>query len=260
MKDRYYGWLAACGFGLCILSMLMLRGKPSITETHLAEQFSPPSSEHWFGTDNLGRDIFKRTLAGAGYTSSLVLLALSGASVLGVSFGLWSGLSEHSFVKWLQDQMVNIVWSVPGLVLFITVTSYFGRDFSIIAVTLAAVAWAPIARVVRIEVEREKRENYVTALRSFGFGKRKVIQSILTNVRASIYVALMTVALDLVAAESGLSFLGMGIQPPAPSLGAMIYDGIVYMAAAWWMLVFPLAALLVLVVMIRLLLPGQRTL
>jgi ABC-type dipeptide/oligopeptide/nickel transport system permease subunit len=250
--------LALTGFALVVPALLMLQHHPATTSVDLAQRFLRPGQGHWFGTDELGRDLFLRTLAGAGYTAAIVLVSLAAASTLGIGLGIAAGMSNRRLARASLDQVVNIVWSVPGLVLFVASTTYFGRGFSVIAVTLSAAAWAPIARVVQAEVAREKGKDYVTALRGFGFGRRSVVCAVFANVLTPTYVVVVTVALDLVAAESALSFLGLGVQPPAPSLGGMVYSGLLYLSVGWWMLIVPLCTLLLLIRVLRNLLPRRR--
>ena len=226
-------------------------GWPAVTTVALEIRFQPPSPQHWFGTDELGRDAFARTAAGLGYSAALVALALAGALTLGVAVGAAAGLLDRRWLTSLSDALVNIVWSLPGLVFFMAATTYFGRGFWVIVVAMATVSWVPIARVVRLELAREKRAAYVTSLRALGHYEHQVFRAILANARAPVLVATLSVAIDLVAAESGLSFLGLGIQPPDPSLGSMIYSGMYYAASGWWMATFPLITLVVAVLLLR---------
>jgi ABC-type dipeptide/oligopeptide/nickel transport system permease subunit len=116
---------------------------------------------------------------------------------------------------------------------------------------MALVSWVPIARVVRLEIALERKKDYVWTLKAFGFNNRHIILSIFANTKISFTVVVLSVSLDLVAAESGLSFLGLGIQPPNPSLGTMIYNGLTYSSLGWWMLSFPLLALIILVMTLK---------
>jgi ABC-type dipeptide/oligopeptide/nickel transport system permease subunit len=228
-----------------------MSGLADISQVKLESRFLSPSSEHLFGTDELGRDVFKRTISGFSYSFSLVLLALAGASIIGLGIGIISGFYENRIFSQIVDQLVNIVWSLPGLIFFIAVTTYFGRSFFIILIAMALVSWVPIARVVRLEIALERKKDYVWTLKAFGFNNRHIILSIFANTKISFTVVVLSVSLDLVAAESGLSFLGLGIQPPNPSLGTMIYNGLTYSSLGWWMLSFPLLALIILVMTLK---------
>jgi peptide/nickel transport system permease protein len=227
----------------CIASMRLIITNHAVTRVAVEQRFTPPSPQHWFGTDELGRDVFVRTLAGAAYSVSLVALALAAAGSIGLLAGGLAGLLDNRLLARLVDLLVNVVWSLPGLVFFVAVTTYFGRGFWVIVAAMAAVSWVPIARVVRLEMARERRASYVTSLRALGYGERHVFSVMLANARAPVLVATLSLAIDLVAAESGLSFLGLGLQPPDPSLGSMIYAGMYYAASGWWMATFPLLAL-----------------
>jgi len=243
---------------LIIISILLLTiwalglfGLTDISHVNLDKRFLSPSSIHLFGTDELGRDILKRTISGFSYSLSLVILALACASVIGLCIGIIAGFYENRIFSQVVGQLINIVWSLPGLIFFIAVTTYFGRSFNIILVAMAMVSWVPIARVVRLEIAVEKKKEYVKALMAFGFNNKHVILRIVANTKISFLVVVLSVSLDLVAAESGLSFLGLGIQPPDPSLGTMIYNGLTYSSMGWWMLCFPLLALIILVMTLK---------
>ena len=234
-----------------VAGVRLIIGSATVTRVAVEQRFSGPSTQHWFGTDELGRDVFVRTVAGAAYSGSLVALALAAAASIGLLAGGLAGLLDRRLLARLVDLLVNVVWSLPGLVFFVAVTTYFGRGFWVIVAAMAAVSWVPIARVVRLEMAREKRAPYVTSLRALGYGERYVFSAILANARAPVLIASLSVAVDLVAAESGLSFLGLGLQPPDPSLGSMIYTGMYYAASGWWMTTFPLLALLAAILLLK---------
>jgi peptide/nickel transport system permease protein len=236
---------------LLTIWILGLSDLTDISQVNLDKRFLSPSGVHLFGTDELGRDILKRTMSGFSYSFSLVIFALAGASVIGLCIGIIAGFYENRIFSQIVDQLINIVWSLPGLIFFIAVTTYFGRSFYIILIAMALVSWVPIARVVRLEIAIEKKKEYVNALKAFGFNNRHVILSIVANTKISFLVVVLSVSLDLVAAESGLSFLGLGIQPPNPSLGTMIYNGLTYSSMGWWMLCFPLLVLITLVMTLK---------
>lgn len=241
-------WLVASAVAVASAYFLWQRAiGGEIHRVDLDRRFTSPSVSNWLGTDELGRDLLARTTAGLAYSSSLMLFSLTGAVVVGIAVGAAAGYSRSRFVRRATDQVINFIWSIPGLILFIAVTTYFGRGFLVIGVTMAAVAWVPIARVVRLELEREQRRAYVTAMRAAGHRELTILRATLSNVALPIAISALTVALDLVAAEAGLSFLGLGLQPPSPSLGSLVYNGLYYSAHGWWLVLFPLLVLVGLV-------------
>ncbi len=244
-------WLGRCvativPLGVIFVFFYSLMISQDTTAVQLENRFLAPSGAFLFGTDELGRSVLSRTIAGFRYSFSLVLLALSVSACIGALIGLTTGFFHSQWLSRLMDQTVNIIWSIPGLIFFIAVTTYFGRNFFTLVLCMAMVSWVPVARVVRLEVQGEKKRGYVLALKALGYSNTKILLAIVPNILTSFVVVVLSVALDLIAAESGLSFLGLGIQPPYPSLGSMIYNGLVYSSSGWWMLVFPLLALLAL--------------
>ncbi len=222
-----------------------------LNRVDLDSQFLSPSATRWFGTDELGRDAMRRVGSGILLSLTLVLTALVGAVVLGVIVGSAATLHASRWSSTATNSLINIVWSLPGLVFLMAATTYFGRGPGVIAMAMACTAWVPIARVVQAEIQRQRHSGRITAMKAFGHGELAILRSMLRSARRSIAVSVLTVALDLLAIESGLSFLGLGVQPPTPSVGGLIYTGLSYISVAWWLLVFPLLALLVSVALLR---------
>jgi len=175
---------------------------------------------------------------------------------VGATSGYLHWLKKRRWVATLLDQVTGVVWALPGLILFIVITTRFGYAAPVISLTLGVVTWVPIARVVRLEIERELRREYVTMHRAMGMPVCSTVSAVLATVRPAVGVTGQMVFLDLIGAEASLSFLGLGVQPPSPSLGGMIYTGLYYSQTAWWLLVVPAATLLFTLWLIRR--PGNR--
>ncbi|MEE6287858.1 ABC transporter permease [Georgenia sp. MJ173] len=190
-----------------------------------ANAFAPPNGVHWFGTDELGRDIFSRSLFGARASLLTGLLATLGAAAIGVPLGLLSGY----FGRWtdaLIMRAVDIQIAVPAILLALIIIVLAGRGFvsSIVAVGIASIP--TFARIVRASTLSLKEEEYVTAVKALGGGNGyTMLRTILPNAMGPIIVQMVITASVAILLEAALSFLGLGTQPPAPTWGDMLRTG-----------------------------------
>ncbi|MFD5320362.1 ABC transporter permease [Streptomyces sp. NPDC127098] len=199
----------------------------------------PPGPEHWFGTDNLGRDVYTRVVHGA--RTSLVAgllsvaLALVAGSVIGVLAGYLGGWLDHLLMR-----VVEVLVVIPGLLLSLAVVSVLGFGTTNVAVAVGIAGIPGFARVVRAEVLRVRASAYVRAAVTSGSRTPAILlRHVLPNASPPV---LVLAALDIggaVLSISALSFLGYGAAPPAPELGAMVSEGRDYMTTAWWLTTFP---------------------
>ena len=214
-------------------------------EHHRKERFTPPSwleegkPEYVLGTDQLGRDILSRILYGSRVS---VLVGVSAASIggllgaiLGLIAGYYGGLID-SFISRLVDTFL----SIPFIVLVLAIVGVLGPSLTTIIVVLGVTGWASYARVVRGETLSVREREFVTAARVVGCTQVRIaFRHVLPNAFASIIaMATLDVAATILA-ESSLSYLGLGVQPPTVTWGSMIADGREYLASAWWLAVFP---------------------
>lgn len=176
------------------------------------------------GTDKYGRDVLSRMLVGSRVSLSIGFVAVFISLVVGIFFGAIGGYfggKIDAFVMWL----VNIIWSIPTLLLVIAITLALGKGFWQVFVAVGLTMWVEVARVVRGQVVSVKEMQYVTAARALGFGNARIIfNHILPNVMAPVIVISAANFASAILVESGLSFLGLGAQPPIPSWGSMIKD------------------------------------
>jgi peptide/nickel transport system permease protein len=176
------------------------------------------------GTDKYGRDLLSRMLVGSRVSISIGFVAVIISVVVGLFFGALGGYyggKADAFVMWL----VNVIWSIPTLLLVIAITLALGKGFWQVFVAVGLTMWVEVARVVRGQIISAKEMQYVTAARALGFSNiRIIINHILPNIMAPVIVISAANFASAILVESGLSFLGLGAQPPIPSWGGMIKD------------------------------------
>jgi peptide/nickel transport system permease protein len=207
----------------------------------LLDKLAAPSAEHYLGTDDLGRDIFSRLLYGARVSLMVGFTAVLGSVVIGTIYGAFSGYYGGR-VDNIMMRIVDVVISFPSLFLLITVVTILEPSvFNIIAV-LALLSWTGTARLVRGEFLSLKKRDFVDAVRTLGASDIRIIfLHILPNAMAPIIVAASLGMAGMILAESALSFLGLGIQPPQASWGNMLQgaQNFTVMLTAWWFPLFP---------------------
>ncbi|WP_159800213.1 ABC transporter permease [Flavobacterium sp. MK4S-17] len=176
------------------------------------------------GTDSQGRDMFSRLLVGSRVSIAIGFVAVFISLVVGIFFGALAGFyggKVDAFVMWL----VNIIWSIPTLLLVIAITLALGKGFWQVFVAVGLTMWVEVARVVRGQVMSIKQMQFVTAARALGYRNSRIIfNHILPNSMAPVIVISAANFASAILVESGLSFLGLGARPPVPSWGGMIKD------------------------------------
>ncbi|WP_396171924.1 ABC transporter permease [Flavobacterium sp.] len=176
------------------------------------------------GTDKYGRDLLSRMIIGSRVSISIGFVAVLISVIVGLFFGALGGYyggKVDAFVMWL----VNVIWSIPTLLLVIAITLALGKGFWQVFVAVGLTMWVEVARVVRGQIISVKEMQYVTAARALGFSNpRIIINHILPNIMAPVIVISAANFASAILVESGLSFLGLGAQPPIPSWGGMIKD------------------------------------
>jgi ABC-type dipeptide/oligopeptide/nickel transport system permease subunit len=224
----------------------------------------PPSVDAWLGTDTLGRDVWARVIAGSANSLATAALATVLAVMLGLAVGLAAGYAGGRIDQVLM-RLVDLVLAFPYLLLamlfaaLLRDTSLAGTNTPVI-VTLGAVGWTTIARVIRSKALVVARSDHVTAARALGASPaRVVIRHVLPEVAGvAIVMTVLAFAQNLLG-EAVLSFVGLGPAPPAPSWGRMIYEGRSYLRAAPWLAIAPGVAIVIAVSAFQLLGEGLRT-
>ncbi|MGW4642258.1 ABC transporter permease [Sphaerisporangium sp. NPDC004334] len=204
-----------------------------------ADRFQGPGARHWFGTDELGRDLYARVVHGAALSLKATLIAVGVAFLTGGTIGLVAGFAG----RWVEDvlmRIVDVLLAIPALFLSLALVTVFGFGTVKVAVAVGLASVASFARVMRAEVLRVRQATYVEAARSTGARWYSVLlRHVLPNAMGPVLV-LATLEFGIaVLAVSSLSFLGYGAPPPAPEWGTLISTGRNYLANAWWVSTLP---------------------
>lgn len=238
------GWFLLFLVFACFLGPLVL---PSYETQDLAYGAQPPTLAHPMGTDYLGRDLLVRVLAG-GQVSLLVALAAAVVSLLiGTVWGAVAGYAGGR-IDGVMMRVVDVLYALPYIFLVILLMTLFGRNILLLFIALGAVQWLTTARIVRGQVLSLKEKEFVLAARSLGTRPYGVVlRHLIPNTLGPIVVSFTLNVPTVILQEAFLSFLGLGVQPPRPSLGSLVNLGAQHMDVFPWELAFPglvLAALL----------------
>ena len=230
------------------------------------DRLAPPfwiedgTTQSLLGTDQLGRDNLSRLIFGARVSLSVAVLAVVGASVVGVLLGLFAGYYRR-WIDWLISTMVNVMLSFPFVLLALAVIAVLGPSFSNLIVVLAITGWPVYTRIIRAQTLSLREREFVAASRLLGAGDLRIIfRHVFPNVLNLLVVIASLQVAQMIILESFLSFLGLGIQPPIPSWGSMLADGKIYMFDKWWMATIPGLAIFVTTLAINLVGDGLRDL
>jgi peptide/nickel transport system permease protein len=218
----------------------------------------PPSSLHWMGTDELGRDVFTRVIYGARISLKVGFVAVGIAMVIGTMTGLLAGYYGR-WVDALLMRLVDIMLCFPAFFLILAVIAMLEPSIWYIMLVIGATGWMGVARLVRAEVLSIRERDFILAARAIGASDiRIILRHILPNAMAPVLVAATLGVAGAILTESALSFLGIGVQPPTPSWGNILTSGKDYIGFAWWLSLYPGLAILVTVLAYNLLGEGIR--
>lgn len=211
----------------------------STTAMSASEKFAAPSLAHIFGTDNFGRDIFSRVMKGVGTTvliSSLVVLCSGAAGILvGALTGYFGGILDEIIMRF-----TDAVNGFPSILLALVIISLLGSGKQNVIISLAIVFVPSFVRIVRSEFIRLRDADYISRARLMGVGRARILfVHILPNIFSTFWVSVMIGFNNAILAESGMSYLGIGVQPPDASLGKMLSDAQGYLMTAPWYALAP---------------------
>jgi len=204
---------------------------------------SPPSADHWLGTDTLGRDLFTRILYGGRVSLMVGFLATAVALIIGVAWGMVSGYIGGR-VDIIMMRIVDILYALPFTIFIILLMVVFGQNIYLLFLAIGAVEWLTMARIVRGQVISIRNQEYIDAAIAMGLSRFRILRRhVLPNILGPIIVYTTLTIPNVILLESFLSFLGLGIQPPQSSWGVLISYGVETMEEYPWLLIYPACVL-----------------
>jgi peptide/nickel transport system permease protein len=223
-----------------------------------ADRFSPPSATYWLGTDQFGRDVASRIMVGIFASLRVAVLAVAAATVIGGFAGIAAGFTG-GWADRITGRATDILFAFPAILLALTIVAALGRGWVNTTVAIAIVYTPIFVRVARGPVLSVRESDYIKAGRVLGYSSpRLLFRHVLPNVAAPIIVQVALALSWGILTESSLSFLGLGTQPPDPSLGLMVSEARTLATRGWWLLAFPSVAIILAVIGLNLLGDGLR--
>jgi peptide/nickel transport system permease protein len=211
-----------------------------VTVQNLAMRFASPSAEHWFGTDALGRDVFSRVVYGARISLQVGIIVVTVSGIIGIFVGALAGFYGGWIDKILSGYVFNVFLAFPGLLLAIALVAFLGAGLDKTIIALCIIGWVGYARVMRGQVLKVREYDFVQAAKALGAGNMRILFThIMPNAIQPLIVQASLGMAGAVLSEASLSFLGLGIPPPAPSWGTMIEEARNYFANYPHVLFFP---------------------
>lgn len=237
------GLIVLCIVAIAILAPVIAPHGPQ--DTDYTARLQGPSLAHPFGTDNLGKDILSRVIYGARIDLRVGIYSVIPPFIIGVILGCLTGY-YGGLADGLIMRVVDVVQAFPFLILVIAIVAVLGPGLQNMYIAVTLVAWVTYCRLVRGEILVAKHREYVEAARAIGGTDFRVIgRHILPNVISSSLVYAMADIILYIVLAASLSYLGLGVRPPAPEWGAMVTDGRTFMATAWWTSFFPGLAIVI---------------
>jgi peptide/nickel transport system permease protein len=219
---------------IVLVAMVVLAPVWSGDPYEMGARYAPPGAEHVFGTDRFGRDVWARVAHGGATTLALCIVSVGLATMFGVLVGAVAGMSgtvvDDVLMRWVDGML-----AFPRILLLLAVAALARPGAVTLGIALAATGWMGIARIVRGEIRRMRSREFAQAAVAAGVGKMGLVwRHLLPHTVGHVVIAATLNAGTVILLESSLSFLGLGVQPPAPSWGAMVFEGRDALASAWW--------------------------
>jgi peptide/nickel transport system permease protein len=244
--------------GLIILFLIVILGLfPQLfapynpTKIETSKILQEPSREHWFGTDELGRDILSRVIYGTRITLLVITISIVLALVIGIFLGLIAGYSGR-ILDTIIMRIMDALLAFPAIVLALTIIAILGTGIGKAMIAIAIINIPKITRIVRGQVLTIKESEYISSAKSIGCSKTYILlKEILPNCLDVVIIYGSLLSAEAIIVESSLSFLGLGVQPPTPSWGWMVSVAMGYWNSGWWMAFFPGVAIFLTVLSIN---------
>jgi peptide/nickel transport system permease protein len=270
LQRSWFGWLrflrnplAVAGLGIIVALAIIAMLAPWIaTHDPLAQDLSrrllPPSSAHWFGTDQVGRDVFSRVVHGSRITLYIVFLVAVIVAPVGLAIGTVAGYAG-GWVDTVLMRLTDIFLAFPGLILALAFVAALGPGLFNAVIAIALTNWPGFARLARAETMMVRSSDYIAASRLQGASPvRIVLRHVVPMCIPSVIVRTSLSMAGVILTAAGLGFLGLGAQPPSPEWGAMLSSGRRFLIDYWWMPTFPGLAIMVVSLAFNLLGDGLR--
>ncbi|WP_339251566.1 nickel transporter permease [Sporosarcina sp. FSL W8-0480] len=227
-------------------------------ETQISNKLKPPSAEHWFGTDNYGRDIFTRIIYGMAITMKVGFFSVTLGGVIGVLLGIISGYYGGKLDTVIM-RLMDVLLAFPGILLALAIVSVLGGSVQNMIIAVGVFSVPAFARIVRGSTLSVRKLEYIDAVKALGASDARIIfKHILPNVMSPIIVQLTLRIATAVLTASGLAFLGLGAKPPTPEWGVMLSEGRAYMQQAPHLVLFPGVAIVIVVLAFNIFGDGLR--
>ena len=252
-------WRVKWGLAAALLLLLIVVGTlaaPLIApyspvEVDIRHRLGPPAwmeggkTDHWLGTDQIGRDLLSRMIYGGRVSLLIGVAAVLVSSTIGVLLGLAAGYFG-SRTDWIIMTLINVMLTFPFVLLALAVIAVLGPSLVNMVIVLGVAGWPLYARVIRAETMAIRERDFITAGRALGMSHARIVfRQILPNLISVIVVIATLQVASVIILESFLSFLGLGVQPPTPAWGNMLGEGRVYMLNSWWIAAFPGVAIFI---------------
>ncbi len=255
--------LAIFGAGIIVILSLIAIFAPFISthdpaEINIKGALLAPSRQHLLGTDQLGRDIFSRMVHGSRVALSIGLVAVGIAAVIGILLGAIAGFYGGR-VDSIIMRFVDIMLCFPRFFLILSVVAIIGPNIFNVMVIIGLTGWMGMARLIRAEILSLKTRDFVSASRALGASDLYLIfRHLIPNGIGPVLVSFVFGVAGAILTETGLSYLGLGVQPPNPSWGNILFEGRAVLGVGWWMILFPGLAILISVLSFNLFGEGLR--
>lgn len=236
--------LGPFGLAIVVVLVVMAVGAPLIApfpydKPDFAAAWLFPSPQHLMGTDGIGRDFFSRIVYGARTSLAVGLSAQAIALTIGITLGMAAGMRGGK-VDFFVMRLVDAIWAFPRMLFAIMLLTVLGSGFGNVLLAIAVTGWIPICRLTRAQLLSQREQDYVVAARALGATESRIARThLLPNILGPIIVTLTLGVPEAIFAEAGLSFLGIGINPPIPSWGQMVGESVSTIRFYWYLALFP---------------------